>query len=365
MQTFTDLIGAAVVLIPQFVDPNDYRDVVIEQVKQQTGRDLEIAGDMKLSVFPWLGLDIGKVRLGNAPGFKNDTFASSNRMKVQVKLMPLLSRKVEMSEVTIEGLAVNLERDASGKTNWDDLAGAGGASSEGSSSGSGGDGAQLAALAIGGLNIENAALSWADAAAGQTVAINDLNVKTGPVKLGEPVDLSVGLNVAAKEAKVNAAISLAGELTADVNNAKYDVPNLEVGVKVTGDKIPGGEADVSLTSRVSADLGAQQITLDGLKISITDLLDLSGQIAVALGESGKVSGNIALAPLDLKALLTKLGMAAPETSDPKALTSVSLSTKLAGSPSAVSLSDLNIKLDDSTLNGSAPRKTMNVPVTGT
>ncbi len=53
------LMVAAAIMIPMFVDPNDFKGEIIGQVEETTGRKLELAGDIGLTVFPWLGLDLG------------------------------------------------------------------------------------------------------------------------------------------------------------------------------------------------------------------------------------------------------------------------------------------------------------------
>jgi len=63
------LVIVAIVALPMLVDPNDYKDQITSLVKDKTGRTLEIDGDINLSVFPWLGADIGPTRLSNAAGF--------------------------------------------------------------------------------------------------------------------------------------------------------------------------------------------------------------------------------------------------------------------------------------------------------
>ncbi len=49
------LIVAAVVITPLMVDPNDYKEEIIAKVQEQTGRTLQIGGDLKLSVFSLVG----------------------------------------------------------------------------------------------------------------------------------------------------------------------------------------------------------------------------------------------------------------------------------------------------------------------
>jgi AsmA protein len=60
--------------LPFVIDPNDYRDEIVEAVEKQTGRKLTIDGELKLSVFPWVGIEIGKMALGNAQGFGDNPF---------------------------------------------------------------------------------------------------------------------------------------------------------------------------------------------------------------------------------------------------------------------------------------------------
>ncbi len=116
------LIVSAAILLPLVIDPNDQKPAIVAQVKERTGRDLRIDGDIELSVFPWIGVELGKVALGNAAGFDNPVFASTDRISIRVKLLPLLSKRLEMGTVTVHGLTLNFARDARGRSNWDDLA---------------------------------------------------------------------------------------------------------------------------------------------------------------------------------------------------------------------------------------------------
>ncbi|MEX0951690.1 MAG: AsmA family protein, partial [Gammaproteobacteria bacterium] len=115
------LIIAAAVIVPMYFDPNDYRDEISAMVKKQTGRDLQIEGELQISVFPWLGIQTGRIVLGNAEGFGNEPFAEAEEIQARVKLLPLLRKEIEMDTVVIDRLRANLIRNKDGVTNWDDL----------------------------------------------------------------------------------------------------------------------------------------------------------------------------------------------------------------------------------------------------
>ena len=77
------LLGGLVVLIVVLllavsflVDPNDYKDRIVQVVKEATGRELQLPGNIKLSVFPWVALKLGPATLGNPRGFSPQPFAA-------------------------------------------------------------------------------------------------------------------------------------------------------------------------------------------------------------------------------------------------------------------------------------------------
>ncbi len=90
------VIGAFSFLL--LFDPNDYRDEIAAEVKLATGRELIIEGDVEVSIFPWLAIDIGRTRLGNGAGFGDEPFASFERASLSVRLIPMLIRRdIEVS----------------------------------------------------------------------------------------------------------------------------------------------------------------------------------------------------------------------------------------------------------------------------
>ena len=48
------VIGAAVTIAN--LEPNDYREYISSKVRENTGRDFTLSGDLKLEYCPWLGV---------------------------------------------------------------------------------------------------------------------------------------------------------------------------------------------------------------------------------------------------------------------------------------------------------------------
>jgi AsmA protein len=138
------------IAVPLLIDPNDYKDELVQAVKEHTGRELKVEGDIDLSIFPWLGVEMEQVSFANAPGFGQEPFAQVASAGVKIKVLPLLSREVVVDTIHMDGLRLNLVTNRTGKTNWDDLMASDTSASQGGSSGAG-----IAALTVGGIDIRD------------------------------------------------------------------------------------------------------------------------------------------------------------------------------------------------------------------
>lgn len=349
------LVAAAALAVPLLIDEQDVKDQLSARVKAATGRDLAIPGEVDLSVFPWLGATLGEVSLGNAEGFTAPVFASTEKVDVHVKLMPLFERRVEMDTVTVHGLVLNLERNAAGKANWEDLgAGAAGKKDGGAAgdAGSGGDGGRgLAGFAISGIDIRDGTVTYTDAAAGRSYRLADLTLATGELTPGRPVDMELGFDVASTSPPMQGRVSAAAKVDADADAQRVDLSGLTVTASMTGDTLPGGKLDASLAANVSVDGAKHTAAIRDLAVKVADL-EATGAIDVTgLDASPAFAGDLAVAEFNPKSLIAALGRPAPETSDANALTRLALTAKLAGGADAVTLDPLQAKLDDSTLTG--------------
>lgn len=110
-------LGAVAAFLLTF-DADAYRPRIETAVEAATGRDLAIGGPVrtKLSLVPTITLQ--DVALANPPGFSRPTMLAARRMQAEVALLPLLSRRVEIRRVLLDGADLLLERDAGGRGNW-------------------------------------------------------------------------------------------------------------------------------------------------------------------------------------------------------------------------------------------------------
>jgi uncharacterized protein involved in outer membrane biogenesis len=60
------VLGVAAVLLP--FDPEDDRDDAGRAFLERTGRELELAGPLQVSIFPWLAVETGAATVGKGVG---------------------------------------------------------------------------------------------------------------------------------------------------------------------------------------------------------------------------------------------------------------------------------------------------------
>ncbi|MBF0285748.1 MAG: AsmA family protein [Magnetococcales bacterium] len=326
------LLVAALAAIPLLVDPNQYKQEIAALVKEKTGRELLVNGPIGLSLFPWVGVTLSEVTLGDAPGFGADPMAKVSRLEVRAKLAPLLSKRLEADKIAIDGLTLKLAKDAKGRTNWDDLTGAPAAQptreaapasakapspAKPATKTSGQDapkepvqevpkeaapvpvapasenGAGLAGFAIGGVEIRNAQVSWSDGVSGTKYALKGLKLITGAVAPGRPVAVELDTDVESSKPAANAHVSLTTTVHPSADGKSFKLQKSKLGVALKGGKgLPVASAELQLAAEIEAALDGSLLKLSGLDAF---LKTEGGETPLAKSET-KLQGTVDLSP---------------------------------------------------------------------
>lgn len=260
------LIVAAVIALPFILDPNDFKPQITQQVEKATGRELTLGGDINLSFFPWLGVEIHKVSLSNAPGFADVPFAKAADIEVRVKLMPLLQKQVVMDTVVLRNLNLNLARNAQGKTNWEDLVAKEPQKAPEQPS-SQETAAPLAALAIAGLKIEAARVHWRDEVNNASYVIKQLNLTTDALTPGKPTDVNLAFDFVSSQPEVHGHVDFAGKITADLEASHYQIQDTDLSLTAAGPALPIEKLALHLGANIDAFLAQQQLSVSDLKLT--------------------------------------------------------------------------------------------------
>lgn len=122
------LIAVGVWYATSTVDPVQLTKLLSSSVKTATGRDLKITGPVSLSFFPGISVSAEGLSLSNASWGSDSEMLTLKRIDLNIKTLPLLSKRIEIGSVQLAGLEVFLQKNGAGKANWDFSAEASGGS---------------------------------------------------------------------------------------------------------------------------------------------------------------------------------------------------------------------------------------------
>ncbi|MGI9508968.1 MAG: AsmA family protein [Geminicoccaceae bacterium] len=299
------LVVGAVVAVPFLVPTDTIKSQLTAEVEAATGRKLSVDGDLDLSVFPSLAVDMGDVRFANLPGSEVENMVSLKALQVELKPLPLLTGAVEIDEFVLVEPRIHLEVDADGNANWalETDGDAGEAATDQTSGGETGEsesGLPITDLKLGDIRIEDGSLVFIDRTAGTEERVEAIDMKLSLADIKSPLNAKGSLDY------------------------KGETIELDVDLASPYDAIQGGSSAFDLGIN-SAPL---QLSFDG---------ELSNKGAPS------TAGSIDLSVPSVKGLVAWL--AEPLSLDTEALEALSIKGKLNGSADKIAFTDATIDLD--------------------
>ncbi|UTL80987.1 AsmA family protein [Pseudomonas putida] len=341
-------------------DPNDYKDEIRQLARDKAHVELTLNGDIGWSLFPWLGLELHEASIAtlNKP---KEPFADLQMLGLSVRVLPLLRREVQMSDVRVEGLNLTLNRDEQGHGNWEDIGkplpaqtdptASAPAPAEQPSAPAEGSSERSVKLDIDSLTVNNARVHYTDAKTGQSYTAESIQLSTGPVHEGANIPLKASAFLSASQPNMKARTELAGELRFDRKLKRYNFEDMRLSGETSGEPLAGKTMTFAAQGQLLVDMAANVASWNGLKISANQLRALGELNLRDLDKTPQLSGGLSIAQFDLRTFLDGIGHPLPATNDPAAFNKLELVSRLQGTPSSLALEDLAVKLDDSTFSG--------------
>ncbi len=310
------LLVIAILVIVWLVDPNSFKSRIEGAVRDATGREFTLVGDIELGFFPWLALRTGDGQFGNAPGFGDQPMVTWKRAQLGAKLFPLLRGELVADRVILEGADVRLVRHADGKANWEGI---------------GGDkpkdpNAEPMELRIDGIEIHDTRFSFVDETVPRHIEVDALDFSTDGIAPGKPYT----------DTEVSGVLHMDG-FAPEGLPFKAKVPKAVVASDLSAIEVPD----------FSVGLGG---------------LEAEGGVNGALGEKPKLAGKLQSNVFDPRALLGSVGIDAPKTTDPNALRKLQLAATWSFDAGALAVDPFTLTLDDTHFSGNFRRGAGDTPV---
>jgi AsmA protein len=330
------LLGAALLIVWLTVNPNNYKGKIAAAVKQSTGRDLQLSGDIKLSLFPWLALELGPAALGNPPGFGAEPFLSLTHASVRVKLLPLLRKRLEVARIEIDGLDLRLRKDAQGRGNWQSTAPQAAAKADLDHTAQMNDWRLLANILV-----RQGRASY------EGSSIENLNFESGSLTGRIPVSVSFEARSARGQ-----QLFLKGKFDLGQDGTQQMLINaVNLGGTFSMAHERPVDWDLSMPA-MTLSLTLQSLSIPAFSLNFSGAHLAGSASATKILEDLGMAGSLTLAPLVLREVAPRVGLALPPTRDPRAFTQLAASTDFSYGAKTLDLNHLQVHLDDTQLQGS-------------
>jgi AsmA protein len=299
------LLIAAVASLPFLVSGDFAASQLSAAVERSTGRKVAFLKPPYLKLWPELVLEAEDVRVSNPPGMFDGTMVSAEKLRIQVSLSDLVSRTLNVQELTLVRPRLTLVVDKQGNANWS-------TGKQGSTDA--GNGAQSAAAStqtqLAPVKIEDGEIVYTDERSGASFKADNVNAVVSMANPTAPLDFKgtltwngqqVGLqsfvkspgrlsgrgspvDLAIQSRNLNAAFSGLARLDNGLNLAgtiDTSSPDLRTLAKWAGFEVSGNNGLKHFSTKAGLDLTGTVIRLKEATVSL-DGMNARGSAKVTL-----------------------------------------------------------------------------------
>jgi uncharacterized protein involved in outer membrane biogenesis len=365
------LLIAAILIAPSFVDWNAHKQKIASMVRDATGRELTIRGNIDVTILPSPALRVEDVRLSSIAGAVSPEMVRLPEARISVAVGPLLEGRIA-TVVTLVRPTVNLEKLQDGRVNWDLGSGQDKPATEQGDAGKSTSGIPLD-VKLDSFRIVNGAISYYDATTALLQRVENLNseisfdslngpfringkatvrgiplalqASTGTVKPGAPLFVTAEASTSdgGSTARLNGSVSerdggpaLDGELEV---SSKSVAALLDSTLRVAA---PGVFAQ-PLTLRGSVAGSGKSVSLNAAEIEFGDAR-ATGDFAVVFGNVPQIIATIRTGNLNLDAFLDGDRLAGDAVAGAAAARTNAAVPKSATDPQAKDVADADLAL---------------------
>lgn len=270
-------------------DYNKLKPRITEMAKKYTGRDLTLAGDIKLEIGFSPTLVVEDVAFQNASWGSRPQMAQLKRLEVQFALLPILRGYINVRRLNIVDPDIFIEVDKYGKTNLDfDIPKEPELETTGDKTGD----EVKAFLGFKEVQVEGGTILYNDHQMGKTTTINIEKLELNAPKFSDPAEIDLKANYNKTSFQVTGTL---GQLSGLMNPNEPWPLNLTVTAMDSTVSVAGNITDIIECKGIDLELSAkgsdlanfQQIT--GKELPVKGSFEVSGHLTAPTLESVNIS----------------------------------------------------------------------------
>lgn len=259
----------AIVVVVSSIDFNQYKGLIAQKVKEATGRDLHIEGDLDLALSFSPAVVANGVSFSNAPWGSRPQMVTMRRFEAEMALLPLITGDFQVKRLVLIEPDILVETDDKGRGNWEF-----GRTSQEHAQVVERDDGHVPAVDITEVRIEKALLTYRDGVSGQTVTLGIERLSAHADDFGSPITLDLA---AAYNGNTFGIAGTVGALSKLMNNESFPI-------KVT---VKAGGAEATVDGSVARPMQGKGVNL-AITMKTDSLAGLSGLAGVDLPALGPI-----------------------------------------------------------------------------
>ncbi len=343
-----------IVLVIRQIDLNTYKSSLVASIKSKTGLEASFEGDIQWSFLPGIGIQTGKVVLISNRNLTEQPLIEIAQSEIRIELLPLLQHKLEVSALTLEGLTLDLINDAHGRGNWPDSFSSLRSTIPYAATVPARDNIMLPAFAIHSVTVNNARVTWDNRQRGKRLEFNNINARLKGYPIGKPAQITLSTAINGNTFEFPGSLTLNTGLLLDENLNRIALTQTEASwngfnrhansqpltCKLT---IPAGQYEIN---RQALRLTGLRFETNGFRLKAA----INGRVATTRPD---IQADVDIAPFNPALTMQQWHLNLPVVRNNKAFTKLAMKFRLQATPDSISVTDLDMTLDDSRINGAA------------
>lgn len=229
--SFLILACLAFLVVTTFVKTETIKNVIVTQVYNNTGRQININGAIHWTVFPTLSLKLNDVTITNPQGFATPNLAHIQNIRLSLEILPLLHKKIDVDAIALDGANISLINTTNNQNNWQLNKPATQIAEPATPTAT--NSQQTLSFAIKKIAITDSQINYTDQRKKQTLALDHFNLSSTNVNSKQAFPIEINTNILFNDAKNNISLTLKTQTEFDPSTHIIQFSDLKINSMIT------------------------------------------------------------------------------------------------------------------------------------
>ncbi|MDR3639771.1 MAG: AsmA family protein [Humidesulfovibrio sp.] len=265
--------GAAIWWASSYMRTPEFRQELARLVRDATGREARLSGELTISVFPWFGLRAEGVSLGNDPAFGATPLLTAKTLGAHIKVLPLFEKRLVFDTLELDEASLVLTLDKEDRGNWDGLVEHLRAQENATDRAD----SYFRKITVRGIRLVDSQARLDDLKHNHSYIMSSVDLRTGRIEAGKALPFTVVTDFAWPRPGLTAHLEGAGKLHWSKADPKPLFTDTQVQGEIGGTFMPKTSPKAGISTTVSLEEAGKDLKLSDVRLRILGT-DVTGEI---------------------------------------------------------------------------------------